>query len=64
MFDYAVVAILGGIVGLGELASRYRDAPERALSRSGAAVVTAQGFAPAGATAAGTTLCCLREGAK
>lgn len=37
MFDYAVVAVLGGIVGLGELASRYRDAPERALSRSAAA---------------------------
>ena len=34
MFDYALVAILGAFVGLGELISRYRDAPERALLRS------------------------------
>jgi hypothetical protein len=29
--DYAVVAFLGGLVGAGELISRYRDAPARAI---------------------------------
>jgi hypothetical protein len=29
--DFAVVAVLGAFVGGGELVSRYRDAPARAL---------------------------------
>src|SRR5260370_39641123 len=29
--DYAIVAVLGALVGGGELISRYRDAPARAL---------------------------------
>jgi len=31
LFDYAAVAILGALVGIAELASRYRDAPRDAL---------------------------------
>ena len=31
-FDFLVVAVLGGLVGVGELVSRYRDAPGRALT--------------------------------
>jgi len=29
--DYVAAALLGGLVGAGELSSRYRDAPGRAL---------------------------------
>jgi hypothetical protein len=32
LLDYAIVAALGGLVGGGELVSRYRDAPAGALS--------------------------------
>lgn len=31
VLDYVAVALLGGLVGAGELSSRYRDAPGRAL---------------------------------
>ena len=31
MLDYVFVAVFGALVGLGELVSRYKDAPERAL---------------------------------
>lgn len=31
LFDYAIVAALGALVGSGELVSRYRDAPAGAL---------------------------------
>jgi hypothetical protein len=37
MLDYAAVAVLGALVGLGELMSRYRDAPDRAVLRSASA---------------------------
>lgn len=35
--DFAVVALLGALVGAGELVSRYRDAPEGALLNGSAA---------------------------
>jgi hypothetical protein len=31
MVDYLMVGAVGALVGLGELVSRYKDAPERAL---------------------------------
>jgi hypothetical protein len=37
MVDFAVVALLGALVGAGELVSRYRDAPEGALRNGPAA---------------------------
>jgi len=37
MVDFAVVALLGALVGTGELVSRYRDAPEGALRNGPAA---------------------------
>ena len=37
MFDYAIVSFLGALVALGELVSRYRDSPRRALLGSFAA---------------------------
>lgn len=38
LLDYLIVALFGGLVGAGELVSRYRDAPLRAL-RTGPAVL-------------------------
>jgi hypothetical protein len=39
--DYALVALLGGLVSIGELSSRYRDAPGRAISSLSAGVYVA-----------------------
>jgi len=40
LLDYAIVAALGGLVGSGELVSRYRDAPAGALSTTPALFYT------------------------
>lgn len=41
ILDYAIVAILGALVGGGELVSRYRDAPARAVLNLPAAIYIA-----------------------
>jgi hypothetical protein len=38
--DYAIVAVLGALVGSGELISRYRDAPAGALRTGPALILT------------------------
>jgi len=43
--DYAIVALLGGLVGIGELSSRYRDAPGRAISCLSAGIYVALNLA-------------------
>lgn len=43
--DFAAVAILGALVGGGELVSRYRDAPARALYNWPAAIYVALNIA-------------------
>jgi 4-amino-4-deoxy-L-arabinose transferase-like glycosyltransferase len=52
--DYAAVALIGALVGLGELVSRYRDAPGRAL-RNNAAVLYVGVNAAAAIAALGLT---------
>src|SRR5712691_9394212 len=45
ILDFAAVAILGALVGGGELVSRYRDAPARALYNWPAAIYIALNIA-------------------
>ena len=48
--DYLIVAGFGALVGIGELVSRYRDAPGRALIAGSAALYVAiNALAAAGA---------------
>jgi hypothetical protein len=50
--DYPIVLLLGSLVGAGEMASRYRDAPGKAVfNRAAAAYVAVNAVAKIGALA-------------